>query len=269
MANVGDSGCLRLSYRTALATSSPPSPGTAPSTTAAADADADADAAPGRLGLGIRRGDDDVAAAAGSKSGRRRRVRTVHTAKVGASEVGARVRGRSRGGLVAERLSRDHKPENKGELERIQAAGGIVFPLPRTSALGDGDGYREGGSVAGEAKKSKHGRHRAANTREQGLATARDFGAEVPRVWATNGEGPGLAMSRSIGDKVRTSTCTAMYLLVLVRWRNVCWLVWAFKSCTAEGRTVRLHGTRSPSILLSEIPVLVSTRLTRCYFMVK
>ncbi|CAN0420022.1 unnamed protein product, partial [Scytosiphon promiscuus] len=79
------------------------------------------------------------------------------------------MRGRIRGGLVAQRLSRDHKPENKGERERIQAAGGIVFPLPRSGTLGDGDG-REG--------------------------------PDVPRVWAASGEGPGLAMSRSIGDKV-------------------------------------------------------------------
>lgn len=101
--------------------------------------------------------------------------------------------GASRGRLVAERLSRDHKPESNGELERIQAAGGIVFPLPRRDASSGG-----GGGVAGETFPPPSGG-------DQSLMTARDFRAGVPRVWA-GGNGPGLAMSRSIGDKVWFTT---------------------------------------------------------------
>lgn len=91
--------------------------------------------------------------------------------------------GGSRGRLVAERLSRDHKPESAGELERIQAAGGVVFPLPtrRDVAAGGGNGVIESTFPP---------------------AAGRDFGVGVPRVWRAGGDGPGLAMSRSIGDKV-------------------------------------------------------------------
>lgn len=118
---------------------------------------------------------------------------------VGAGETRA---GASRGRLVAERLSHDHKPESKGELERIQAAGGIVFPLPRRDASSGG-----GGGVAAAAFPPAAGG-------DQSLTTARDFRAGVPRVWA-GGNGPGLAMSRSIGDKVRFMTILLPFYIIL------------------------------------------------------
>lgn len=106
--------------------------------------------------------------------------------------------GGSRGRLVAERLSRDHKPESAGELERIQAAGGVVFPLPRRDVAAGG-----GSGVIETAFPLAAGSHQATGIREQELTTAaRDFGTGVSRVWRAGGDGPGLAMSRSIGDKV-------------------------------------------------------------------
>ncbi|CAM9280952.1 unnamed protein product, partial [Scytosiphon promiscuus] len=208
VANVGDSGCLRLSHSTAFPPSNAPSHGAATAAIDVADAADATAAAPGSFCVGIGRGDHDVAAAAFSRTDGRTTATASHKAAACDGETGARTRGRIRRGLVAQRLSRDHKPENKGERERIQAAGGIVFPLPRSGTLGDGDGG-EGPDVAREstnpAKNSEHGRHRAAGTREKELATARDFGSEVPRVWAASGEGPGLAMSRSIGDKMAHS----------------------------------------------------------------
>lgn len=92
--------------------------------------------------------------------------------------------------LIVERLSRDHKPECRIELQRIQAAGGKVFPLP-TSQGGSGDGVRKAPSQYEEL----------GGGRDKMLV--RDFGVEVPRVWKAGGSGPGLAMSRSIGDKVK------------------------------------------------------------------
>lgn len=171
VANVGDSGCLRLSRRT-------PSP----------------EAASAVAGKKPRAASDDAAAAVtgGINSGRG----VGATANV-VQGAGGRAGG-SRGRLVAERLSRDHKPESTGELERIQAAGGVVFPLPRrdTTAAGGGHGPIE------SASPRAAGYQQATGIRKQELTTARDFEAEVPRVWRAGGDGPGLAMSRSIGDKV-------------------------------------------------------------------
>lgn len=173
VANVGDSGCLRLSRRT-------PSPDVAPA------------GAAGKTSAGSS---DATAAVAGGTS-RRRGAGAVETVLPGA---GSRAGG-SRARLVAERLSRDHKPESAGELERIQAAGGVVFPLPSrrdTAAGGSGSGV-----VQATFSPAAGGCRQATGVREQELTTARDFGAGVPRVWRAGGDGPGLAMSRSIGDKV-------------------------------------------------------------------
>lgn len=98
--------------------------------------------------------------------------------------------------LVVERVSRDHKPECSDELERIEATGGVVFPLPcRTggggTASGDGTATAAPGPKYGEPPEGR-----------DGATKVRDFGAGTPRVWKAGGGGPGLAMSRSIGDKV-------------------------------------------------------------------
>lgn len=167
VANVGDSGCLRLSRRT-------PSPDTTP------DVAGKPNAASG-----------DPAAAGGTA--RRRGMGAAEHVLPG---TGGRAGG-SRGRLVAQRLSRDHKPESTGELERIQAAGGIVFPLPRRDAAAGRDG-----GVIDVNFPPVAGRQQATGIRNQGLTTARDFGAGIARVWRAGGDGPGLAMSRSIGDKV-------------------------------------------------------------------
>ncbi|CAM9896539.1 unnamed protein product, partial [Pylaiella littoralis] len=200
VANVGDSGCLRLSRRMPVASSSSPSRGGA----AAAADDDDGGNVPGKLNLmksgggGGGGGDSDVVAASWGTTSRRTRTReAVKVALTGATGM-AGASGGSRGWLVVERLSRDHKPESKGELERIQAAGGIVFPLPRKD-VGARDGRGAGGSATGAAFPPANGRHQAAG------CSVRDFGAEVPRVWTADGDGPGLAMSRSIGDKMAHS----------------------------------------------------------------
>ncbi|CAM9312728.1 unnamed protein product [Ectocarpus sp. 13 AM-2016] len=189
VANVGDSGCLRLLRSTAAASSGPsPSPGAA------------AAAIPGKAMLASDRGAPDVVdragGARGSGTSNRRRLRTAEKLIAGA-DAGeeAAPGGGSRGrGLVMERLSRDHKPESKGELERIRAAGGIVFPLPRSGSCG---GLGAGG-VTGGAPPT------AAGSKKGLIAAARGIAAGTPRVWTTSGDGPGLAMSRSIGDKART-----------------------------------------------------------------
>lgn len=97
--------------------------------------------------------------------------------------------------LTVARLSRDHKPEYRGELERIQAAGGTVFPLP--------DQHHGGGGGEGMVPPRHEELERARHT-----TLVRDFGADVPRVWKAGGSGPGLAMSRSIGDKVKREVPT-------------------------------------------------------------
>lgn len=216
VANVGDSGCLRLSRRTTLDASGKPSPGAAAAAAAAASASALAPTPTKKSCLAIGGGDDETAAADGSEGSPRGTLRRVNNAgPPGSEETRASGRGGSGGSLVAERLSRDHKPEGKGERERIHASGGVVFPLPRGDGAGDAGGERGEGGVAGEslspAETSKWGRQRAADAKGQGFAAARDFRAEVPRVWTASGEGPGLAMSRSIGDKVRmrlSETCS-------------------------------------------------------------
>lgn len=190
VANVGDSGCVRLSRRT-------PSP----------------DVAPAVAGEPIAASDDATAAGAGGGTSRRRGMRVADSVLPG---VGNRASG-SRGRLVAERLSRDHKPESAGELERIQAAGGLVFPLPRRdNAAGGGTGVIEA-TIPPAA-----GRHQATGIREQELTVARDFGAGVPRVWRAGGDGPGLAMSRSIGDKVILVLCVPSILLLGAPQLDVC-----------------------------------------------
>lgn len=155
VANVGDSGCLRISRQ--------PSPGA------------------GRSRLDVPSSDVGVEVV-------RRRFGG------GTVETGVQVRGAVIGRLIVERLSRDHKPECDDELERIQAAGGVVFPLPNTSI---GSGYMGRRAQAG-SPGLRLGQVRAC--RNEGIV--RDFGAKVPRVWRADGRGPGLAMSRSIGDKV-------------------------------------------------------------------
>lgn len=171
MANVGDSGCLRLSRRT-------PSPDVAPAVAEKPTAAS---------------GDATVAAAAAGSTSRRRGMGAAENVSAGA---GSRAGG-SRARLVAERLSRDHKPESTGELERIQAAGGVVFPLPRRdTAAGGGSGVIEA------TFPPAAGRDQETGIQKQELTTARDFGVGVPRVWRAGGDGPGLAMSRSLGDKV-------------------------------------------------------------------
>ncbi|CAM9839490.1 unnamed protein product [Ectocarpus sp. 4 AP-2014] len=189
VANVGDSGLLRLSHSTATASS-----GSSPSPSAAAAA------FPGKAALASDRGTPDVADIAGGARGggtsNRRRLRTAEKLVAGAAAGEEAVPGGgSRGrGLVTERLSRDHKPESKGELERIRAAGGIVFPLPRS---GSGGGSGAGG-VTGGAPPTAEGSKKGL------ITTAKGTSAGIPRVWTASGDGPGLAMSRSIGDKART-----------------------------------------------------------------
>lgn len=115
---------------------------------------------------------------------------------VGGGEIGTRdaeMPDRDRGlgrRLIVERLSRDHKPECRSELQRIQAAGGTVFPLPTSQG--------DSGGGAGTAPPQHE---ELGGARDRMLV--RDFGAEVPRVWKAGASGPGLAMSRSIGDKVK------------------------------------------------------------------
>lgn len=192
VANVGDSGCLRLSRRTAAASSdSSPSPGAAAAAAAAV---------PGKVALANDCGTSDVVDMAGGARGggtsNRRRLRTAEKLIAGAAagEEAVPGGGSRGGGLVTERLSRDHKPESKGELERIRAAGGIVFPLPRS---GSGGGWGAGG-VTGGAPPTAEDSKKGLITAARGVATG------IPRVWTASGDGPGLAMSRSIGDKART-----------------------------------------------------------------
>ncbi|CBJ27993.1 conserved unknown protein [Ectocarpus siliculosus] len=190
VANVGDSGCLRLSRSTAAASS-----GSSASPSAAAAA------IPGKAALASDRGTPDVVDKAGGARGggtsNRRRLRTAEKLIAGAAagEEAAPGGGSRGGGLVTERLSRDHKPESKGELERIRAAGGIVFPLPRS---GSGGGSGAGG-VTGGAPPTAEGSKKGLKTAARGIA------AGIPRVWTASGDGPGLAMSRSIGDKMAHS----------------------------------------------------------------
>ncbi|CAM9254056.1 unnamed protein product [Choristocarpus tenellus] len=91
--------------------------------------------------------------------------------------------------VVAERLTRDHKPHQKKELARIQASGGVVSPLPtnRSETERVRNLVEEGNEGGGNPTHSQDGTF------------------HVPRVWLRSGEGPGLAMSRSIGDKVAHS----------------------------------------------------------------
>lgn len=156
IANVGDSGCLRISRQ--------PLPGEdlAQRTVPSSD-----------VGLGVVR----------------RRFGS------GGLDMGSEMSGSKTGRLVAERLSRDHKPERKDELDRIRAAGGVVFPLPLRSAVGGG-GTKRGVQAGSPGLRCGQ----ASAWQNEGIA--RDFDAEVPRVWRADGNGPGLAMSRSIGDKV-------------------------------------------------------------------
>ncbi|CAN0458698.1 unnamed protein product [Ectocarpus sp. 12 AP-2014] len=190
VANVGDSGCLRLSRSTGSASSgSSPSPGAAAAATI-----------PGKAALASDHGTPDVVEIAGGARGggtsNRRRLRTAQKliADAAAGEEAAPGGGSRDGGLVTERLSRDHKPESKGELERIRAAGGIVFPLPKSGSGGDSGA----GGVAGGAPPTAEGSKKGLITAARGIA------AGIPRVWTASGDGPGLAMSRSIGDKART-----------------------------------------------------------------
>lgn len=182
MANVGDSGCLRLSRRT-------PSPGGATAIAAVAAA----------VPVKSSRASDSSGVVGAGSTSRRRKRGAAERSLLGTGET---TTGGGRGRLVAERLSRDHKPESKGELERIQAAGGIVFPLPNRDASSGGEG-----DVAGATFTPAAGC-------DQRLMTVRDFRAGVPRVWA-GGNGPGLAMSRSIGDKVRVRYLYAIATFVL------------------------------------------------------
>lgn len=150
VANVGDSGCLRISRVVDEIC---------------------------RLGDPTATGSGVVESEA-SAGGRRRRE---------TGEVETEHRGSDRR-VVVERLSRDHKPECSDELKRIQAAGGVVFPLQSAAVRG-------GRGVSGVPTAVQGGR-------QEGAETVRDFGAEVSRVWRPGGSGPGLAMSRSLGDKV-------------------------------------------------------------------
>lgn len=172
VANVGDSGCVRISRQrgeTSRGTSSGGSAG-------AGRVDASASGSRRWLGRGLF--------GTGKESG----------------GGNAAVR------LAVERLSRDHKPELDDELRRITVAGGVVFPLPSKSSAADG---LPGGSGWLGLRKGQTGPGKG-----QHVMASRDFGAEVPRVWRPDGNGPGLAMSRSIGDKVGNSWCP---------WSHVSW----------------------------------------------
>lgn len=110
--------------------------------------------------------------------------------------------------LVIERLSWDHKPECKGELERIEAAGGVVFPLPNETGGGKGDEHsgKERAPVGQLMPEPERNRVRSGRKR--------DFWADVSRVWKPGCDGPGLAMSRSIGDKVWLIMHLSLFVLV-------------------------------------------------------
>lgn len=110
--------------------------------------------------------------------------------------------------LVVERVSRDHKPECSDELARIEAAGGVVFPLPcRVGGGGTG-----GSGTVTAALGPKYGDPPGGR---DGATKVRDFGAEISRVWKGGGGGPGLAMSRSIGDKVGAGCFLLLSMLLL------------------------------------------------------
>lgn len=103
--------------------------------------------------------------------------------------------------LAVEQLSHDHKPECTGELERIRAAGGMVCPVPC------GNRYYPDTEKIGKGRPPVNEGRCADWPEREGLLAARDFGRDVSRVWRASGGGPGLAMSRSIGDKVGERRC--------------------------------------------------------------
>lgn len=112
------------------------------------------------------------------------------------------------GQLVVQRITRDHKPELEDELKRIRASGGIVFPLQGKRS--DACGVSRGAELMGV--DSRQGR--SGGPRSTGLV--RDFAVDVPRVWRAGSNGPGLAMSRSIGDEV-LETLKGVVLLFTIR----------------------------------------------------
>lgn len=126
--------------------------------------------------------------------------------------------------LVVERISRDHKPECSDELARIEAAGGVVFPL--SCATGGGGTSGSGNATATAAQPGpKYGELPGGR---DGATKVRDFAAEISRVWKADGGGPGLAMSRSIGDKVcaRVSVFEPRYLslICIISITDLCWV---------------------------------------------
>ncbi|CAM9448246.1 unnamed protein product, partial [Chrysoparadoxa australica] len=90
---------------------------------------------------------------------------------------------------VASSLTTDHKPDLEAELLRITDSGGKVFPF---------SSYDNEGSLSPKS-------------------LARDLNTEQPRVWQQNGDGPGLAMSRSIGDGV-AHTCGVTHVPEVKTW---------------------------------------------------
>lgn len=163
IANVGDSGCLRISRLLKPASGSQ-------TTSSSSSGDGVCDAT----------------------------VPDRRVAGRGTVETGGETGGASERRLVVQQLSRDHKPEREGELERIRAAGGKVVPLPNRG-LGGGGGRGPGRRARAQCTALRPEQARA--YRDE--AVARDFREEVQRVWRADGHGPGLAMSRSLGDKVR------------------------------------------------------------------
>ncbi|CAM9526854.1 unnamed protein product, partial [Phaeothamnion confervicola] len=147
------------------------------------------------------------------------------------------LRRRRRGRIDAVPLTIDHKPDRRGELERIVASGGRVSPLPTpaeqaaaaaaaavtaptTAGAGAGIGSGGGGagadgedgnSFGGNLKGGLGGRKGGTGGGGGGGGGGDERGAEAlrrdlhrspPRVWLQSGNGPGLAMSRSIGDRL-------------------------------------------------------------------
>jgi len=92
----------------------------------------------------------------------------------------------ARTNLKALPLSRDQTPYRKDEKKRVQAAGARVLSLDQLEGLEP--------ILEGQSENNEDG--------ELELGEELDEGGDPPRVWAQNGDYPGTAFTRSIGDSV-------------------------------------------------------------------